>query len=278
MLNISKKCGLKSIQAKLLTHSLMLCGILLCWSPKIYAQVPPDSDQVILVLAAEWSSDQARLQRFERNNNRWLAVGSRVPVVLGRKGLGWGRGLFQPEDTQGDFRQEGDERSPAGIFPLGPVFGLATSQEANQWLTLNMPYLHLSDSIRCVGDSTSPYYNQLINLKQTKDPGRHPEANENMRRDAIRDEGAYRWGIFVAHNQAQNPEGMPGDQVSGSCIFIHLWKGPGIGTSGCTALSKANILNLINWLDDSKKPVLVQLTQADYQRLKTKWGLPEWMP
>jgi len=250
------------------------CWLWLCLAA--WAGVPPDSQQMIRVITPDWQAVQGRLQRFERAHaaSPWRPVGQPVQIVVGRQGLGWGRGRFQAADTNGDFRREGDSRAPAGVFDLGTVFGLATEPQARRWLSLNMPYLHLNPSIRCIGDSRSRHYNELVDLRRVQADWTKPQANENMRVDAIRDEGAYRWGIFVNHNHPDNPVGMQRDTVSGSCIFLHIWKGPAVGTSGCTAMSKADLLDLINWLDQRKQPVLVQLPQAVYLEKQALWQLP----
>jgi D-alanyl-D-alanine dipeptidase len=144
--------------------------------------------------------------------------------------------------------------------------GWPPPKEVAPWL--KMPYLTLTDSMRCIGANESSLYNQIVDSKKVKKDWKDDSDNEYMRLDAIRDEGAYRWGIFVNHNTPDT------DRVSGSCIFIHLWKGDGTGTSGCTAMDKDQIEILLTWLDQAKHPVLVQLPQAEYVRLKQAWELP----
>jgi L,D-peptidoglycan transpeptidase YkuD (ErfK/YbiS/YcfS/YnhG family) len=231
--------------------------------------IPNESRQMILVLSQSWAAVPARLQRYERTSalTAWAAVGPEIPVVLGKKGMGWGQGLHNPSNALNqDFRKEGDKRAPAGVFSLGTVFGLAPAKEVAPWL--KMPYLHLTEPIRCIGANESRYYNQIVDTSKVKHDWQKDSDNEAMRYEAIRDEGAYHWGIFVNHNTPNT------DRVSGSCIFIHLWKGDGSGTSGCTALSKQNIEIVLHWLDQRDAPVLVQLPEAEYKRLKVAWQLP----
>ena len=64
-------------------------------------------------------------------------------------------------------------------------------------------------------------------------------------------DGLYRWGIVVGHNPANQPG-------AGSCIFIHLWRGPGQPTAGCTAMSEENLPRILAWLDPALDPRLVQ--------------------
>jgi D-alanyl-D-alanine dipeptidase len=85
----------------------------------------------------------------------------------------------------------------------------------------------------------------------------------------MRDVGdPYRLGIVVEHNTD------PREPGGGSCIFMHIWKGADTGTSGCTAMTIANIQALLAWLNPDDEPVLVQLPEAEYERLKKNWQLP----
>src|SRR3954471_22791991 len=74
--------------------------------------------QMVVVTTPHWDSTAGTLQRFERANTRskWRAVGVAYPIVVGRTGLAWGVGL----EGDGPHKYEGDGRSPAGYFPVGP--------------------------------------------------------------------------------------------------------------------------------------------------------------
>ncbi|MGV3525151.1 MAG: L,D-transpeptidase family protein [Candidatus Sericytochromatia bacterium] len=256
---------------------LLACGLAALLMLPATAAIPPESKQLVLVVSSHWKAVPATLYRFERAgaDTPWQPVGTPLPAVLGKNGLGWGRGLFDAADTNGDFRREGDKRAPAGMFSLGTAFGLATPAQAQAWLgSLQLPYLHLSPTIRCIGDSQSSRYNELVDIASVPRDWQDDGANENMRLDAIRDEGAYRWGIFVNHNHPSNPPGMQRDRISGSCIFVHIWKDAQTGTSGCTGLSKASLLTLLRWLRADRHPILVQLPDSEYQRLLAGWQLP----
>lgn len=253
-----------------------VCFCLLLWGmitalPFKAKSLPADSQQMLLVLTPDWQAVEGKLWRFERQHDQWLPVGSPVPIVVGKNGMGWGRGLFEAADTNGDFRKEGDKRAPAGIFSLGTVFGLASPTQAVRELKLKMPYLELTEHIQCIGDRHSQHYNSLQDIRKVPADWK-TSANEQMRQIAIHDEGAYRWGVFIRHNMPENPTGR--DQVSGSCIFLHIWKNQHTGTSGCTGMASPQLVSLLQWLDQSKKPLLVQLPLAEYQRLQAKWGLP----
>jgi L,D-peptidoglycan transpeptidase YkuD (ErfK/YbiS/YcfS/YnhG family) len=78
----------------------------------------------------------------------------------------------------------------------------------------------------------------------------------------------YRRGVVVAHNASPTVRG------GGSCIFLHIWRGPGTTTSGCTAMPESEINVLMRWLRADATPVLVQLPSAEYRRLAREWTLP----
>ncbi|MNP67760.1 hypothetical protein D3C76_1636250 [compost metagenome] len=86
---------------------------------------------------------------------------------------------------------------------------------------------------------------------------------ERMRRQ----DELYRQGIFIQHNTPASPD-------AGSCIFLHIWRGPTTPTRGCTAMDPADIAALFNWLDPRQAPLLVQLPEAQYEQLRERWHLP----
>ena len=231
-----------------------------------HAKEPPafsHSTEIIVVTTAAWSSPQGTLRRYERERpgNPWKLVGEPITVVVGKSGLGWGRGLLAPSalPATDPEKKEGDGKAPAGVFALSKVFGYAASEQPG-W---KMPYMSLTPSIECVDDENSKFYNKLVDTSTiTSDWGNHE--NEKMRRS----DELYRWGVLVDHN-ADNPN--PG---GGSCIFMHIWRGPGQPTVGCTAMAEPDLESVLAWLDPSRKPLLVQLPAAEYQKLHHRWNLP----
>jgi D-alanyl-D-alanine dipeptidase len=222
--------------------------------------------QLILVTTSDWTTVRGTLQRFERNgaHGAWRRVGAAIPVVVGRNGLGWGDGLNAP--TQGvdaasdtPSKREGDGRAPAGVFRLGKAFGFAPAREAS-WL--RVPYTTLTPAVECVDDTASRRYNLIVD----RDAVKAVDWNSSERMRSV--EG-YRWGLVVEHNTAPAP--VPGH---GSCIFLHIWAGPEKGTAGCTAMEQSNLEGLLRWLDQSKRPLLVQLPEGEYTRLRKTWQLP----
>jgi D-alanyl-D-alanine dipeptidase len=217
------------------------------------------SRQLLVVTTRGWGDVPGTLRRFERKGTKgaWVRVGGDVPVAVGRNGLGWGVGLVDVSGASGPQKKEGDGKAPAGVFALGSAFGFAPSRAA--WLRL--PYIPLTPSVECVDDTASRHYNLIVDREAAGDV----DWNSSERMRSV--EG-YHWGLVVRHNAAPPVAGR------GSCIFLHIWAGPGRGTAGCTALEEASLTELLRWLDPKKRPLLVQLPEGEYARLSAAWHLP----
>jgi L,D-peptidoglycan transpeptidase YkuD (ErfK/YbiS/YcfS/YnhG family) len=221
--------------------------------------VPVATRQLILVRSESWTAVTGSLQRYERaGDSAWRPVGAIITVNLGRRGMAWGRGL-QKGDEPGPVKKEGDQKSPAGAFELGPAFGYreALPDGAKQY-----PYVHVRRGISCIEDMKSKYYNQVI------DPSSVTHADWSVKDEMLRPDGLFRWGVIIEHNAKDTVRG------AGSCVFLHIWRGLGKGTAGCTAMPGDNIEETLRWLDSSEHPVIVQLPESEYARLRSTWALP----
>ena len=219
------------------------------------AQGLDDSDQLIVVTSKSWNATQATAQRYERHGKTFAKFAAPFAVVLGKNGMGWGKGLLDIGQPEGPVKQEGDGKAPAGMFTLGTAFGYEPSAETR------LPYLSLTPTTECVDDSQSAHYNALVDGALV---AKDWSSSERMRRS----DELYRQGIVIQHNTSASPS-------AGSCIFFHIWRGPTAPTRGCTAMEPANIARLLDWLDPNKSPVLVQLPEAQYEQLRERWKLPE---
>jgi L,D-peptidoglycan transpeptidase YkuD (ErfK/YbiS/YcfS/YnhG family) len=225
--------------------------------PRLLLPVQPQ--QMMLVVTKDWQAVDGQLQRFEFAAPSWQAVGPPIRVVVGRNGLGWGRGLH-PMPEPGPQKREGDGKSPAGIFALRYAFGYEAAEKVPG---IKMPYLQCTRSLECVDDPKSSHYNEILDRPTNAPADWH--SSEKM----LMTNGQYRYGIVIGHNASP---AVPG---AGSCVFMHIWLGPGIGTSGCTAMRQGDIESLLGWVDVRDNPVLIQLPRAEYLRLKEAWRLPE---
>lgn len=216
------------------------------------------SEQMIVVINSDWNSVKAQLQYFERkkDSSGWEPVSKKIPAIIGRNGFGIDNNSLK---LDGPKKKEGDGRSPAGVFKLFSAFGFEPEENVS-WIKL--PYLQITSNIECVDDANSPNYNMIVD--KSKEDTINWKSSEKMRKI-----NQYKYGIFVDYNT------KPVKPGNGSCIFIHIWGGPNISTSGCTALSENNLKNLLKWLKPEKKPVLVQMPISAYKKLKDKLSLPE---
>ncbi|EJM59763.1 hypothetical protein PMI29_04215 [Pseudomonas sp. GM49] len=233
----------------------LLKTLLLLFFPWVaLAQGLDGSDQLIVVTSKNWDDIQATAQRYERHGKTFEKFEAPFAVVLGKNGMGWGKGLLDIGQPEGPVKQEGDGKAPAGMFKLGTAFGYAPSAETR------LPYLALTPTIECVDDSQSVRYNELVDGAVV---AKDWTSSERMRRN----DDLYRQGIFIQHN-------TPAIPAAGSCIFFHIWRGPTAPTRGCTAMDPADIAQLFNWIDPGKSPVLVQLPETQYEQLRQRWSLP----
>ncbi len=199
--------------------------------------------QMIVVSSSDYSSSDAKLQRYIFAGSKWQKVGQEIDIKIGKNGMGWGLGLHNIPPNATIIKKEGDGKSPIGIFTLGNAFGYEPYE-------VKYPYKIMSEKDHCVDDIHSKWYNQIIDsTKVAKDYDSH----EVMKFKA----NYYRYGIVVKHN----PNNIPS---RGSCIFIHI---KDIPTTGCDAMSEEQIKEIIQWLDANANPVLVQAPQSDIKEL-----------
>ncbi len=226
---------------------LMLTGFALPF--KIYAQpgyyglFPESSNQVLFVKTPHASSITGTMVLYERKNkNRpWKQVDA-FPVTVGSSGLAWDETTIPPRNISLPAKHEGDGKSPAGIFKLGPVFSYHPLKK------LRMPFKQVDSNDICVDDVSSVYYNRLTDADTVA------RKDWNSFEYMHRKDEQYEYGIWVRYNSDKTFAGR------GSCIFLHVWVNMHTPTAGCTAMSKEKMIKTIRWIDERKKPVLVQVT------------------
>jgi D-alanyl-D-alanine dipeptidase len=213
------------------------------------------SNQLIVVTSKNWAETQGTAQRYVRQGNSFQKYQASFPVVLGKNGLAWGKGVTRVDQREGPVKREGDGKAPAGIFKLGTAFGYDNSAETK------LPYLALTSTTECVDDSQSQRYNELVDGATTPKDWNSSEHMRSM-------DELYRKGIVIEHNTPASP-------ASGSCIFLHIWRSPTSPTLGCTAMDQTDITRLFNWLDPRQSPLLIQMPEEEYAQLRESWHLPE---
>ncbi len=215
--------------------------------------------QLIIVLTPSMPSVDGMLWRFEKSGSEWSAVSAPVPVVVGRNGLAWGRGVDEAIPAGKPAKKEGDGCSPAGVFTLCYAIGL---DPQNKLPDLKIPYQMLTDDKWFIDDPNSIYYNELVNI----DTLARPDWQSGVQLAKYRTQ--FRVGIYVGHNLDKKPG-------AGSGIFLHVWKSPDRGTAGCTAMQEKKLWEILHWIDSRKSPLLIQMPVQEYRRVEQQGKVPQ---
>ncbi len=221
--------------------------------PRACEDTLKDVTQLVVVLTDAMDSADATiavLQRRETNQSApWTLIESPYPAVVGRAGLGWGNGFEGFSETGDVVKREGDERSPAGIYRVGPTFGFDDAPWPGHIALKASPQV-------CVDDLKSAHYGKIISRRIA---GAETSA-EDMAAISV-----YKRGIIVDYP----PSAM---KKSGSCIFFHIWQEAGAGTAGCIASEEARIADLQNNTASVKTAVVIWAKSA---RARFEKCLPE---
>jgi zinc D-Ala-D-Ala dipeptidase len=218
--------------------------------------VPSATSQLITVIVPSWSSVAGELRLWQREPAGWRLVKGPWPAVIGSAGVAWGAGLHgprAPEGREGPTKLEGDAKTPAGVFAIGPAFGYAAKPPQTA-----LPYQPVDEHWHCVDDPRSRHYNQIVNDRTATADWTSAESMRGSH-------PFYAWVIELAHNPARAPG-------AGSCIFLHVWGGPASTTLGCTAIEESKLVELLGAL--RRDAVFVLLPRDDYEALAPTWRLP----
>ncbi len=218
----------------------------------------PAVQQLIVAVAPDWNAQNGRLQLFERCAGGWKAVGAPWPVLFGRNGLAWGRGVLGTEEP-GLHKAEHDKRAPAGVFRIGTIYTYDTALPSGA----DFRFHTVTQADAWVDDPASADYNRHITIP---DPAQPPAwfEKQKMRHNDF----AYRWLVEIRHN-ADPP--VPG---AGSAIFFHIRRGADRPSAGCTTMAEENLVKLIRWLRVGRDPHYALLPKGEYEKKWQAWGLP----
>ena len=184
-------------------------------------KVSQQTDQIIFV---ETSGTYAKVWMEEKDSSgAWKQVFSTSSGRIGYNGLG--------------KTVEGDGKTPKGVYSLGQVFGIQPDPGSAQ------PYLQVDSSHYWVGDSSSPYYNQMVSTREVS-----LSSSAKSQSEHIVDYGSvYNYCVEIKYNAAGTPH-------AGSAIFLHcLGKG---STGGCVAIPQSDLLTVIRRLHGNAKIVI----------------------
>lgn len=218
-----------------------------------------DCNQLIVMTSHSWETFHGTLQCFERQNDGdWKSVSGLIPVVLGKNGMAWGKGLHPQICGSENVKKEGDGKSPAGLFSLGSAFGKLSTEKQEH---IKMHYIPIKPSIQAVDDPDSMHYNTIVDVEKIS----HIDWKSSEKMDEI---PLYDLGLVINHNFPCPETGL------GSAIFMHIWRNESVGTAGCTAMDKQHLEEIVGWLDEKHHPCIIQLPLEFYQIVKSQWNLP----
>ena len=185
-----------------------------------------ESSQIILVVDdSSIFYTGTNLYAMEKREGNWQAAFEPFKAVIGKNG-------FAPVGE----KKEGDGKTPSGIYPLKMTFGY------DEYIKTKMPYRQaLADDI-WVDDPNADDYNRWV-----KKPETHATSYEVMKRN----DNLYEYGIIIEYNTDPIIKG------NGSAIFLHIWRGEGVPTAGCVAVSEENIIKILDWLDPDASPLII---------------------
>lgn len=144
-------------------------------------------------------------------------------------------------------KQEGDMCTPLGDFKLGFAFGM-------EELSIRYPYYPITSSVYWVSDIDSSFYNQwvVIGKEQNFSYSYMKTVSKIMWNDAehlISYSIPYQYGLVIEYNI------HPTIPNKGSAIFLHVKNKE--YTAGCVAISKEEMLFLLNWLYDKEARICI---------------------
>jgi len=178
-----------------------------------------EASQVVLV--ERTSGSNAKLTLHEKQDGAWKQV-YECDAYIGKNGLG--------------KTVAGDKKTPLGTYNLTTPFGIKDDPGAN------MPYTKVTEYHYWCGDSSSPYYNQLVDERVTD--RKHTGSDEYL----INYKGVYNYCMFIDYNAA-------GEAGKGSCIFLHCM-GSNKYTAGCVAIPEASMVKVLQWARPGVKIVI----------------------
>jgi L,D-peptidoglycan transpeptidase YkuD (ErfK/YbiS/YcfS/YnhG family) len=212
-----------------------------------------DARQLIVVTGVSRTSTYATLRTYQRAADgtwspRFAAVRARVGYA------GW---------VPAASRIEGTGTTPSGTFALTTAFGLSPDPGTA------MGYRHADRNDYWVGDNKDP---KTYNIFQ---PSASPHRSWRISRaERLADYPVqYAYALMIDFNRpaartiawradrGEYVTGHPADVRRGSAIFLHV-NGKG-ATAGCVSIPKANMINLLKWLNPAQRPRIVMAPLAE---------------
>ncbi|MEZ5843477.1 MAG: hypothetical protein R3D27_07050 [Hyphomicrobiaceae bacterium] len=203
--------------------------------------------RLVVVTAAGFETSTASIRTFQRvrAGAAWEPRLGPLAVTLGRSGLGWGWTAGELRQGGEPIRQTGDNRTPAGIFRVRRAFGSKPTRLPG-FLVL------AKGETFCVDDPASEHYGRIVphRLAGWKTTGEDMAANP----------------LYASGLEVDYPPNA--QRRAGGCLFIHIWRRPGVATTGSIATSEQTVRHLQGFTSAQPSAIAI-LPEAALARLKT---------
>lgn len=204
------------IQASLLALTV---GMVAPITPVPPQSIPTATRQVIAITAD--GSGEAVGTRYELKSAKWVKVGTSFAARTSRKGL-----------VNIAHRVRNTGSTPLGTFPIGIAFGFEKKP------TTALKYRRATSASWWVADPLSP-------LDDTwQECVKNCSWNESEGERLIDHRDSYSLAISIATK----------DSAHAAAIFLHLDTGKPL--SGCIAVKRETLLELLKWLDPKSAPMI----------------------
>lgn len=190
-----------------------------------------DATQVISVTARHYRSVHATVRAFAKTSSGWRRVAGPWSAWIGRNG-------FAPPGA----KREGDGRVPSGSYHFSYFFGVAPDPG------VRYRWRHAGRNDYWDDDPQSPRYNTWVDARRHS-PGANPEP--------LHVSPSYDDVAAIAYNTPRTPG-------RGSAIFLHVTHHS--PTSGCVALPRAHVVELLRWLRPADHPRIIMGRAATLTR------------
>lgn len=163
-------------------------------------------------------------------HDEWITVKNIKPIYIGKEGIT-------------DNKQEGDMKTPLGLFKLGPAFGFKK-------INTNYPFIKITENSYFVDDPKSKFYNKWVEVNGNISSD-HPyilnskEISWDSAEKLNNYPGPYEYGLIIEYN-------IPAIPNKGSAVFLHI-KGKDY-TAGCVSVNREDMLEILKWIDKDKNP------------------------
>lgn len=195
--------------------------------------------QLVTVETSSYSTDVATVTLWQKSGSCWQLAAGPWSGFIGYNGFA-------------DHKQEGDGKSPTGIYGFGSViYGNAPN-----------PGVHEAYQLLDCGDwwdedSSSPTYNTFQDL-QSNPCDTNPPFNNGSSEKLWEETTAYTSFAVVDYNTSPIVKG------AGSGIFLHASTGG--GTAGCVSVPQSDLDWFLRWMEPSQDPLIVMGPASEITR------------